>query len=300
MEIVMLGLGRMGGNMARRLVRHGHTVHGWDRSKAAIEASAKEGVRRLDALEAVAKLPAPRTVWTMVPAGEPTGELVAELSGLLEKGDTVIDGANSFYKDSVARHATLAARGIAFLDCGVSGGVWGLEEGYCLMVGGDPAAFGRAEELFRALAPERGYARVGGPGAGHFAKMIHNGIEYGLMQAYAEGFEILYASDYDFDLPRLAGLWNRGAVVRSWLLELAERALADDPKLAKLKDYVEDSGMGRWTVAEAIARDIPAPVLTDALLVRLRSRQEESFQAKVLAALRNQFGGHPVKAAGKG
>jgi 6-phosphogluconate dehydrogenase len=300
MELVMLGLGRMGANMALRLARGGHTVYGWDRASEAITRAAKDGIRPLDSLDAIAGLAAPRTVWTMVPAGAPTGELIAEVARRLAKGDTVIDGANSNYKDSVARARDLAARGIALLDCGTSGGVWGLEEGYCLMVGGDEAAFRRAEPVFRTLAAENGYARVGAAGAGHFAKMIHNGIEYGLMQAYAEGFEILRAADYGYDLAALAELWGRGAVIRSWLLELAARALKKDPQLAKLEDYVEDSGMGRWTVAEAIERNIPAPVLTDALLARLRSRQEVSFGAKLLAALRAEFGGHPVKAAGKG
>jgi 6-phosphogluconate dehydrogenase len=221
------------------------------------------------------------------------------LGPILTWGDCVIDGGNSLYKDSVARGEMLAASGIHFLDCGTSGGVWGLENGYCLMIGGPTEAFQRMEPVFETLAPSNGYAHVGASGAGHYVKMIHNGIEYGMLEAYAEGFEILDASPYDLDLPRIADLWNQGSVVRSWLLELAERALAEDPDLANIAGYVEDSGEGRWTVAEAIERDVPATVLTYALFARFRSRQTESFGAKLIAALRNQFGGHGVHKTGK-
>jgi 6-phosphogluconate dehydrogenase len=297
MEIGLVGLGRMGLNMARRLLRGGHTVFGYNRTPDKVAEAAAHGAVGLRSLDELRQLAAPRTVWTMVPAGAPTGEVVDALGKLLAPGDTLIDGANSYYQDSIERHRRLKARGIHFLDSGTSGGIWGLEAGYCLMIGGEREPFERAEPIFRSLAPQDGYALVGGPGAGHFTKMVHNGIEYGLMQAYAEGFELLRASDYRLDLGQVAHLWNQGGVVRSWLLELAERAFARDAELASIRDYVEDSGMGRWTVAEAVARNVPAPVITHALLVRLRSRQPESFQAKVLAALRAEFGGHAVKPA---
>ncbi len=297
MEVGIIGLGKMGLNMARRLLREGHTVYGWDRSPEPIQQAASAGAIGLKSPEELSRLNKPRIVWSMVPAGKPTEEVVARLAEILEPGDIVVDGANSFYKDSVARHAKLRQKDIHFLDAGVSGGIWGLEVGYCLMIGGERPAYERAEPLFRALAPDEGYEHVGGPGAGHFVKMVHNGIEYGLMQAYAEGFELLRASGYRLNLQQIARLWNHGGVVRSWLLELAERAFASDTDLESIQGYVEDSGMGRWTVAEAIARDIPLPAITLALQMRLRSRQQESFQAKVLAALRNQFGGHAVRKA---
>lgn len=297
MEVGIIGLGKMGLNMARRLLRSGHTVYGWNRSPEPIAEAVTAGAVGLNSPEDFGKLKKPRVVWTMVPAGKPTEEVITKLGEILEPGDIVVDGANSFYKDSIARHERLKKKGIHFLDAGVSGGIWGLEVGYCLMIGGEREPYAHAEPLFRSLAPDEGYAHVGGPGAGHFVKMVHNGIEYGLMQAYAEGFELLRASGYGLNLQQIAHLWNHGGVVRSWLLELAERAFHSDPDLDSLKGYVEDSGMGRWTVAEAIARDIPAPAITLALQMRLRSRQQESFQAKVLAALRHQFGGHAVKKA---
>ncbi len=295
MEIGMVGLGRMGLNMTKRLLREAHTVYAYNRTPdktAQAEAAGAVGLRSIGELT---RMHAPRIVWVMVPAGAPTAEMIERLSGMLTSGDTVIDGGNSFYKDSIERRQKLKAKDIHFLDIGTSGGIWGLQEGYCLMVGGEREVFERAEPIFRSLAPQDGYALVGGPGAGHFAKMIHNGIEYGLMQAYAEGFEILRASGFHFNFQQLAHLWNRGSVVRSWLLEMAERVFAKDPELAAIEGYVEDSGEGRWTVQEALARNVPAPVITFSLLARIRSRQEESFQAKVLAALRAEFGGHPVK-----
>ncbi len=233
----------------------------------------------------------------MVPSGDPTEQVIRDIAPLLQPGDTIVDGGNSYYKDSLRRAAWLAERKIDFIDAGTSGGIWGLTAGYCLMVGGPEAACRRLAPLFLTLAPKDGYARVGENGAGHFTKMVHNGIEYGLMQAYAEGFEIMKASPYGLDLRSVASLWNHGSVVRSWLLELAESALADDPNLDHVKGYVEDSGEGRWTVMESIDRAVPAPVLTLALQSRFRSRQSDSFQAKMLAALRHKFGGHPVKTA---
>jgi 6-phosphogluconate dehydrogenase len=300
MQIGMVGLGRMGANMTLGLLRGGHDVVAFDRDPGASTSLATEGATAATSLEdLVSKLAPPRHVWVMVPSGAPVTATLEALAPLLAKGDCVIDGGNSLYKDSVSRGEMLAASGIHFLDCGTSGGVWGLENGYCLMIGGPTEAFQRMEPVFETLAPPDGYAHVGPTGAGHYVKMIHNGIEYGMLEAYAEGFEILDASPYDLDLPRIAGLWNQGSVVRSWLLELAERALAEDPDLANIRGYVEDSGEGRWTVAEAIERDVPATVLTHALFARFRSRQTESFGAKLIAALRNQFGGHGVHKAGK-
>ncbi len=299
MEIGFVGLGRMGMNMVRRVLRDGHTVSAHDQSRARVEEAQKEGATGAHDLRDFLKMKAPRAVWVMVPAGEVTGKVIEQLAAILQKGDTVIDGGNSYYRDSVARHAMLAERGLHFLDAGTSGGVWGLQVGYCLMVGGEPSVFRRLEPVFRSLAPPNGYELVGAPGAGHFAKMVHNGIEYGLMEAYAEGFEILRAAEFSYDLRKLAHLWNQGSVVRSWLLELAARAFEKDPDLASIRGYVEDSGEGRWTVQEAMARNVPAPVITLSLLSRFRSRQPESFQAKVLAALRAEFGGHAVKAAGR-
>src|SRR5712692_133448 len=297
MELTIIGLGRMGLNMCRRLLRDSHTIHAYDPASSKVAEAAAAGAGGLARLEDVARLRAPRTVWVMVPAGGPTSEVIERLASLLSTGDLVIDGGNSYYRDSIERFRKLQARGIAFLDAGTSGGIWGLEVGYCLMVGGEKEAFTRAEPIFRSLAPQDGYAHVGGPGAGHFTKMVHNGIEYGLMQAYAEGFELLRASSQGLNLQQIAHLWNQGSVVRSWLLELAEMAFARDPDLAAIQGYVEDSGEGRWTLQEAIAHDVPAPVITLSLLMRLRSRQKDSFQAKVLAALRAEFGGHAVKTA---
>jgi len=287
MKLGMVGLGRMGANMAERLRRGGHEVIGYDRNPAASDV---DSLRKL-----VDALAAPRAVWVMVPAGEPTEGTVQELADLLQPGDLIVDGGNSNYRDSKRRAEDLAARGIRLLDCGTSGGIWGLENGYCLMIGGERDIFARMEPAFRTLAPAEGYAHVGPAGAGHYVKMVHNGIEYGLLQAYAEGFELLDASAYDFDLRQIAALWNQGSVVRSWLLELAERALQNDPALASIAGYVEDSGEGRWTIQEAIDRDVPALSLAYALFARFRSRQKESFGAKLIAALRQEFGGHRVK-----
>ncbi|MHB1002970.1 MAG: phosphogluconate dehydrogenase (NAD(+)-dependent, decarboxylating), partial [Thermoleophilia bacterium] len=244
-------------------------------------------------------LDAPRVVWLMVPAGEITSATIDQLLTLLEPGDTIIDGGNSNYKDSQARYALLRERGIAFLDAGTSGGVWGLKEGYCLMVGGDREAFTRVEPALKTLAPENGYAHVGPAGAGHFVKMVHNAIEYGMLEAYAEGFEMMHArDDFSLDLKQVADLWNQGSVVRSWLLELAAQAFTDDPGLDAIKGYVDDTGEGRWAVLEAIEHDIPAPVITLSLLQRFRSRQDDSFSARTIAALRNQFGGHATRKRG--
>ena len=297
MELAMIGLGRMGLNMCRRLLRDSHTVYAYARSSSSIAEAVAAGAVGLARLEDVVQLRPPRIVWVMVPAGKPTTDVTERLAELLVKGDLVIDGGNSYYRDSLDRGQKLKARGIDFLDAGTSGGIWGFEVGYCLMVGGEKQAFARAEPLFRTLAPKDGYAHVGGSGAGHFTKMVHNGIEYGMMQAYAEGFELLRASDQQLDLQKIAHLWNQGSVVRSWLLELAELAFTRDPDLADIQGYVEDSGEGRWTVQEAMAHDVPAPIITLSLLARFRSRQKDSFQAKVLAALRAEFGGHAVKTA---
>jgi 6-phosphogluconate dehydrogenase len=299
MELGIVGLGRMGKNMAFRLLRGGHRVVGWARTPDNVAEVGKEGGVAATSLEdLVARLDArPRTVWIMVPSGDPTEETIKALAELLGPGDTVIDGGNSYYKDSVRRAAFLAERKIDFVDAGTSGGIWGLANGYCLMVGGSDAVCKRLEPIFTTLAPPNGYARVGANGAGHLVKMIHNGIEYGMMQAYAEGFEILEASPYDLDLGRIAALWQHGSVVRSWLLDLATEALKEDPDLERVADYVEDSGEGRWTVIESVERAVPAPVLALALQARFRSRQESSFQGRLLAALRNKFGGHAVKKA---
>ena len=297
MKIGMTGLGRMGMNMTRRLLRAGVEVVANSRSRAKVDAAASEGAEPCYALEEMpGMLPSPRVVWIMVPAGGPVDETIGRLLPHLEEGDIVIDGGNSWYKDSIRRHDMLKERGVRFLDAGTSGGVWGLKEGYCLMVGGEKEAFEHCEPVFAALAPEGGYLHCGPAGAGHFVKMVHNGIEYGMLQAYAEGFEILEKSPrYELDLAAVSRLWNRGSVVRSWLLELAERVFEEDPHLDGLKGYVADSGEGRWTVREAMDEDVPAPVITLSLLMRFRSRQEDSFAAKVIAGLRNQFGGHAVK-----
>jgi 6-phosphogluconate dehydrogenase len=298
MELGMIGLGRMGGNMVLRLLRGGHTVVVYDRDRAAIERHVQAGAKGAASLAGLLEtLEAPRAVWMMVPAGTPVDETIQTLRAHLTPGDILIDGGNSNFKDSMRRAETLKAGGIHYLDAGTSGGIWGLTVGYCLMVGGERAAFDLIEPLLRTLAPEHGYLYTGQSGSGHFAKMVHNGIEYGLMQAYAEGFEILNASRFDLDLAAIARLWNHGSVIRSWLLELAQAALENDPKLERIRGYVEDSGEGRWTVAEAIDTGVPAPVIALSLFERFRSRQEASFGNKLLAALRNEFGGHAVRKA---
>jgi 6-phosphogluconate dehydrogenase len=296
MQLGMIGLGRMGANMTTRLLRGGHSVAVYDRNPEAVKTSAAEGATGAGSLaELVSELQAPRAVWIMVPSGKPTDDTIHELLGLLSAGDTIIDGGNSNYQDSQARCTLAKAKGVDFIDAGTSGGVWGLANGYCLMVGGDEAAVKRVEPIFLTLAPPNGYAYVGPSGAGHFSKMVHNGIEYGMLAAYGEGFEILEKSPFGYDLHQLAALWLNGSVVRSWLLELAELAFREDPELKDIRGYVDDSGEGRWTVQAAIDENVPAPVITMALLSRFVSRQEESFSAKVIAALRNQFGGHAVK-----
>ena len=291
MHIGLVGLGRMGANMAERLRRHGHEVETYARTDPARTVTSLE--------ELVARLDAPRVAWLMVPAGDATEGAYATLLGLLEAGDVLVDGGNSNFRDSQRRAAGAREYGIHFLDAGVSGGIWGLEGGYCVMVGGEPEAFAVIEPLCRDLTDPGGYAHVGASGAGHFTKMVHNGIEYGMMESFAEGFEIMNASEFDLDLRQLAALWQHGSVVRSWLLELLERALDEDPGLEQIRGYVQDSGEGRWTVQAAIDEDVPAPVITMSLFARFASRQDESFAAKVNAALRNQFGGHAVKRAGE-
>ena len=299
MRLAMIGLGRMGGNMVERLLRGNHEVVVFDPNADAVAAAVKNGAHAATDLgDLCRQLEAPRIVWVMVPAGAPTESTIDTLATMLQPGDIVIDGGNSNFRDSMARAAKLQAHGIQFIDAGTSGGIWGLTVGYCLMIGATESAFATCEPIFATLAPPNGYARMGDPGSGHYVKMVHNGIEYGIMQAYAEGYEILHASkDFQLDLHRIAGLWNQGSVVRSWLNELAERAFSNDADLTELRGYVDDSGEGRWTVDEAMKLDVPAPVITLSLLMRLRSRQAESFSAKVIAALRNEFGGHAVKRA---
>ena len=296
MKIGFIGLGRMGANMVRRLLRDGHEVVAYNRTAEKTREIAGEGAEAAFTLEEmVSKLEKPRAVWIMVPAGDATEAQIDDLMALLEPGDTIVDGGNTNFHDDQRRYPELRAMGVHYVDAGVSGGIWGLANGFCLMVGGDPEPVAHLEPVFRSLAPADGYLHVGGAGAGHYVKMVHNGIEYGMMQAYAEGFEILHASDYKLDLHGIAHIWNHGSVVRSWLLELAERAFESDQDLTHLKGWVADSGEGRWTVQEAIDRDVPAPVITTALIMRLRSRQDDSYGGKVLAALRNEFGGHAVK-----
>ena len=299
MELAMIGLGRMGANMAERLVRGGHTVRGYDPGEAARQQAEVRGiVPHANLQNAVAALPTPRVVWLMVPAGQVVDDTIAQLRPLLATGDTVIDGGNSNYKDTQRRGAQLAEAGIHYIDCGTSGGVWGLAEGYSLMIGGDAGAVARLQPVFATLAPtpETGWGHVGPSGAGHFAKMIHNGIEYGMMQAYAEGFAILkHKQAMDFDLGALAEIWRHGSVVRSWLLDLTADALKKNPQMDGIAPYVADSGEGRWTVAEAIDLNVSAPVITLSLLERLRSRDDDSYADKLLAAMRNEFGGHAVK-----
>ena len=298
MQLAMIGLGKMGGNMTARLMRDKHSVVVYDHHPENIAKYVALGAKAAkDVADLTKQLSAPRIVWIMVPAGKPVDDTIAAVRAAMEPGDIIIDGGNSNYKETRARAERLAADKIHFIDAGTSGGVWGLENGYCLMVGGEPAPVKRCEPIFLSLAQQGGYMHVGPPGAGHYVKMVHNGIEYGLLQAFAEGYEILgQSSKYpDLDLHGIAELWQHGSVVRSWLNELAVRAFAKDAKLEKLKGYVADSGEGRWTVAEAIEEDVPAPVITLSLIMRLRSRQEDSFGAKVIAALRNEFGGHAVK-----
>jgi 6-phosphogluconate dehydrogenase len=299
MRIGFIGLGRMGANMVRRLLRDEHEIVAYNRTPEKTREIEGEGaIAAFSIAELVGKLEKPRAVWVMVPAGDATEAQIEELLEHLEPGDTIIDGGNTNFHDDVRRHAALAEKGIGYVDAGTSGGIWGLQVGYALMVGGERDTVAPLEPFFKTLAPEGGYLHVGGPGAGHYVKMVHNGIEYGLMQAYAEGFEIMKAkSEYALDLRSIASLWNHGSVVRSWLLELAADAFEEDPNLDHVKGYVEDSGEGRWTVIESIDRAVPAPILTLALQARFRSRQTESFQGKVLAALRHKFGGHPVKTA---
>jgi 6-phosphogluconate dehydrogenase len=299
MEIGIVGLGRMGGNMAERLIQHGHRVVGSDPSAEARERVGATGVETVGAVgELIGKLTqTPKVVWVMVPAGKVTESVLMEAAGLLKPGDILIDGGNSRYTDSVRHYNELKPRGLQFLDAGTSGGIWGLKEGYCLMVGGDRETFQTVEPLLKALAPEHGgLIYVGAAGSGHYTKMVHNGIEYGLMQSYAEGFEILKAGPYgqEIDLHAVCEAWRYGSVVRSWLLDLATDAFANDPNLDQITGYVDDSGEGRWTVMESIDHAVPAPVIALSLYMRFRSRQADSFSAKVLAALRNEFGGHAV------
>ena len=296
MQLAMIGLGRMGGNMVRRLVQGGHELIAYDQSADAVKSHVGTGAKGAkDLADVVRQLTPPRVVWIMVPAAAVEGT-IEQLVPHLSRGDVVIDGGNSNYRDSLRRGDALRGNGIEFVDVGTSGGIWGLTLGYCLMVGGSPDAFQHCEPILRALAAPDGYAHVGPAGAGHYVKMVHNGIEYGMLQAYAEGYEILHASqDFKLELGEIAKLWNHGSVVRSWLNELAERAFSRDDQLAGIRGYVEDSGEGRWTVEEAMRLNVPAPVITLSLLARFRSRQQESFGAKVIAALRHEFGGHAVQ-----
>jgi len=291
MQLGMVGLGRMGSGMTGRLQQDGHDVKTYDPQVESTAASLGELAAQLDV---------PRAVWLMIPAGKITEDAFQELLGILQPGDTIVDGGNSNFRDSQRRHAEAAERKVHFVDSGVSGGIWGIKVGFCLMVGGDDEPVQRLEPIFRSLAPPDGYSHVGPSGAGHFVKMVHNGIEYGLMQAYGEGFEIMHASEYDLDLHEIAGIWRYGSVVRSWLLELLHAAFEQEGKdLEKIEGYVEDSGEGRWTIFEAINESVPAPAISAALYARFASRQDEAFAAKVAAALRNQFGGHAVKPAVK-
>ena len=300
MRIGMVGLGRMGGNMTRRLLKGGHEVVAFDLSEEARRDAAGAGAGTAASLqELVAQLQAPRVAWVMVPAGPPTDQTIDTLAAAMEAGDVIVDGGNSYYKDGIAAAARLGARGIRFVDAGVSGGVWGLENGYCLMVGGEKDAVAVVEPAFLTLAPEGGYAHVGPVGAGHYVKMVHNGIEYGMIQAYGEGFELMHAAtEFHLDLHEIAAIWRYGSVVRSWLLELAEAALADPASFDQIRGVVADSGEGRWTVQDAVDRAVPLPVISASLFARFASRQDESYAARLSAALRHQFGGHAVEAGG--
>ncbi len=297
MKIGFIGLGRMGLNMVERLLRDGHEIIAYARREESRAPAKEKGAMTASSLEDLVKqLEAPRVIWVMVPSGEATENTVDTLSKILEKGDIIVDGGNSNYKDSQRRAQMLEWKGIEYVDCGTSGGIWGLKIGYCLMIGGKPGPVKKLEPIFRTLAPEKGFLHVGPHGSGHFVKMIHNGIEYGMLEAYAEGFELLRSKqEFGLDLQKISNLWNHGSVVRSWLLELTEEAFAKDPQLEKIEGYVEDSGEGRWTVQESIEQNVPAPALTIALMRRFRSRQEESFASKYIAALRNEFGGHNIK-----
>jgi 6-phosphogluconate dehydrogenase len=300
MQLGMIGLGKMGANMATRLIRAGHAVVGYDASEDARNTATESGIQPAVSLEQlVEQLDTPRAVWVMVPAGEPTESTIQSLTTLLTRGDIIIDGGNSNYKEAIRTAASLEPAGIGFIDAGTSGGIWGLTEGYCLMVGGDERYISTCEPIFKSLAPEGGYAHVGPVGAGHFVKMVHNGIEYGIMQAYAEGFALMDAAkEFSLDLHDIASIWRYGSVVRSWLLDLTERALRPESGIANIEGYVVDSGEGRWTVEEAVARGVPAPVIASSLFSRFSSRDPDAFANKLLAALRNQFGGHAVKAEG--
>ncbi|MBI5967211.1 MAG: decarboxylating 6-phosphogluconate dehydrogenase [Deltaproteobacteria bacterium] len=302
MQIGMIGLGRMGMNMARRLLKGGRKVVAYNRTRDRTIEIAKYGARGAYSLEELVNtLKPPRIVWLMLPAGRPVDQFIGQLGGLLSKGDIIVEGGNSFYKDDIRHAQELRPLGIHYLDVGVSGGIWGLKIGYCLMIGGEQKIYRYLEPIFETLAPKDGYLYCGETGAGHFAKMIHNGIEYGMMSAYGEGFELLQASPYgkNLDLAKVAHLWNQGSVVRSWLLELAEAALKKDKNLSSIKGYVEDSGEGRWTVQQAVDMAVPAPVISASLFQRFRSRQTDSFSDKILAALRKEFGGHAVVKATK-
>jgi 6-phosphogluconate dehydrogenase len=296
MELGMIGLGRMGANMTERLVRGGHKMITYDRSAEAIQMVVDKGAVGAHSLaDFVKQLSLPRAIWLMVPSGDPVDQTIEQLLPQLAKGDIIIDGGNSNYKDSIRRAEKLKTHGLHFIDAGTSGGIWGLQNGYCLMVGGDKEIVGRLEPIFLTLAPKDGYLHAGPNGAGHYVKMVHNGNEYGMMQAYGEGFELLEASQFDLDLAKISRLWNQGSVVRSWLLELCQSAFEKDAKLDGIKGYVDDSGEGRWTVIEAIERGVAAPVLAHSLFARFSSRQQDAFANKVIAALRNEFGGHAVK-----
>jgi 6-phosphogluconate dehydrogenase len=296
MELGFIGLGRMGMNMVTRLQRERHRVVAYDRAPDLVKQTEKLGcVGAASLADLVSKLTAPRAIWIMVPSGPPTEETIQALAPYLQAGDTLIDGGNSQHHDDLRRATELQKKGIHYVDVGTSGGIWGLEIGYCLMVGGEEPIVRNLEPILKTLAPENGWAHVGSHGAGHYVKMVHNGIEYGMMQSYAEGFELMSKSEYRLDLARVADLWMHGSVVRSWLLELAAGVLAQDPRLEQLKGYVQDSGEGRWMILDAIEKNVPVPALTTALFSRFRSRQRESFADKLLAALRNAFGGHSVK-----
>jgi 6-phosphogluconate dehydrogenase len=286
----------MGMNMVTRLRRDQHRVVVYDRAPELIKQAEGHGCIGASSLgDLTAKLSAPRSVWIMVPSGAPTEETIQAVAGFLQAGDVIIDGGNTRFHDDTRRASELKKKGLQYVDAGTSGGIWGLTVGYCLMVGGELEPVKRLAPIFQTLAPEQGWAHVGGPGAGHYVKMVHNGIEYSMMQGYAEGFELMAKSEYKLDLARIADLWMHGSVVRSWLLELAAGALKQDPRLEHLKGYVQDSGEGRWMIAEAIEKDVPVPTLTTALFTRFRSRQEDSFAEKMLAALRNAFGGHSIR-----
>ncbi len=296
MKIGMIGLGKMGGNMTERLLRRKHQVVVYNLTQSPIDEAAKKGaIPAKSVADLVRKLPKPKVVWLMVPAGKPVDQNIKELKKYLKKGDVIIDGGNSEWQDSQKRAKSLKSSGINFIDCGVSGGVWGLKEGYCLMYGGDKDKCKYVEPIFRSLAPKNGYLYCGPEGSGHYVKMVHNGIEYGMLQAYAEGYAVLQSSEFDLDLRKISKVWQYGSVIRSWLLELAENVFKEDPTLDDLDPYVWDSGEGRWTVEAAMRQNVPAPIITASLLARIASRDTDSFSMKTIAALRNQFGGHAVK-----